>query len=58
MKDRTPNDRDEFERLVRRARMQRAVFLGEAIAAAANAMRERVAMLLGHREERRPLAAG
>lgn len=43
MKSRTTHDRDEFERLVRKARMERTVFLSEAIAGAAHALWKRVA---------------
>lgn len=57
MNGRPSNDRDEFERLVRQARMERAVYLSEALAGAANALWKRVAALLpGPSSERRPLA--
>ncbi|HUJ01534.1 MAG TPA: hypothetical protein VLY46_14950 [Usitatibacter sp.] len=58
MKDRLVYDRDEFERLVRRARMQRAVFLGEAIAEASTAIWKRIASWLAPRTPRRALATG
>jgi len=57
MKGRPTNDRDEFERLVRKARMERTVFLSEAIAGAAHALWKRVATAMQPRAEKRRLAA-
>ncbi len=58
MSARPSNDRDEFERLVRQARMERAVYLSETFAGAASAIWKRIAALLRGGAERRPLAAG
>lgn len=56
MKSRTTHDRDEFERLVRKARMERTVYLSEAIAGAAHALWKRVAAAIQPRPEKRRLA--
>lgn len=58
MNGRPSNDRDEFERLVQHARMERAVYLSEVAAGAASAFWKRVAGLLRGRAYGRPLAAG
>jgi len=55
MKDHPSNDRDEFERLVREARMQRTVYLSEAIAGAAHALWKRIAAAIRPRDEKRRL---
>lgn len=52
MNDRHAGDRDEFERILERARLRRAAYLGEAIAVAAAAIRKRVAALFSTRIER------
>jgi len=57
MKGRPSNDRDEFERLVRKARMQRTVYLSEAIAGAAHALWKRVAAAIRPRDAKGRLAA-
>ncbi len=57
MKGRPSNERDEFERLVRQARMERTVYLSEAIAGAANALWKRIENLLRERGDRRPVAS-
>lgn len=56
MKSRTTHDRDEFERLVRKARMERTVYLSEAIAGVAHALWKRVAGAIQPRAEKRRLA--
>jgi hypothetical protein len=59
MKARPCNDRDEFERIVRQARMERTVYLSEAIAGAAQSLWQRIAAVVRPRprEEEKRLAA-
>lgn len=57
-KSRAVNDREEFERLVREARVKRAAYLGEAIAGMARAVRIRAAAWLDGRGNPRAPATG